>query len=66
MKMLKIVTVIVFLLCGALRTLAQQTEAANPKDKATVYIFSLANCPPATHNLKETTQQLAVLAHTKN
>jgi len=42
MKMLKIVTILTFLLCGTFQTFAQQTEHANSKDKATVYIYSLA------------------------
>ncbi len=42
MKILKIVIIFAFLLCGTFQTFAQQTEAANPKDKATVYIYSLA------------------------
>lgn len=41
-KMLKLVTILVFLLCGVFQTFAQETEAANSKDKATVYIYSLA------------------------
>ena len=42
MKILKLASILALLLCGTFQTFAQQDESANPKDKATVYIYSLA------------------------
>jgi Protein of unknown function (DUF2846) len=42
MKILKIIIILVFLLCGTFQTFAQETETTNSKDKAIVYIYSLA------------------------
>ena len=42
MKILKLTSILALLLCGTFQTFAQQTEVENLKDKATVYIYSLA------------------------